>query len=136
MADISITASAVLKGTNSIVDNGIAGATITAGQSLYKDTANSDVLKLAIGNGTSLQSTVAGISLHAALSGQPIQYITGGNLTLNAVLTAGKLYVLSGTAGGIAPSADLATGWKTSLLGIAASTTNLTLKVTNSDVTN
>jgi len=136
MADISITATSVIKGTGAVVKNGIAGASITAGQTLYIDTANSDVLKLAVGNGTTLQSTVEGIALHAAASGQPIAYQKGGALTLNAVLTAGKAYVASGTAGGIAPIADLTTGWKTSLLGIAGNTTSLQVQIINSGVTN
>jgi hypothetical protein len=51
-------------------------------------------------------------------------------------MTAGKLYVVSATAGGIAPSADLTTGWRTSLLGIAISTTILDMYIINSGIAN
>lgn len=136
MADLSITASSVVKGVGATTANGIAGATITAGQPLYIDTANSDVIKLADANSSDLTSTVCGISLHGASTGQPITYITYGPLTVNAVLTTGAVYVASATAGSIAPTADLTTGWRTSILGYASSTTVLNVRLTNSLVTN
>lgn len=136
MADISVTAASVAAGSNCITQSGTAGASITAGQTLYIDTANSNVLKLADADLSSLGATVAGISLHAAASGQPITYAVAGNMTFNAVLTAGKVYVNSATAGGIAPVADLTTNWRTSVLGVATTTTNLVLKIYNSDTAN
>lgn len=135
MADIAVTAASVLKASNATVARGVAGATITAGQPLYMDSTDSNKLKLADANASDATATVVGISLHGASSGQPIEYITGGNLTFNAVLTSGVIYVTSATAGGIAPSADLVTGWRTSILGVATSTTNMYLSVFPSGAT-
>jgi hypothetical protein len=56
-------------------------------------------------------------------------------LTFNAVLTAGTIYVQSATAGGIAPAADLASGHHVTILGVATSTTNLEMCLTNSSAT-
>ena len=136
MADISVTASSVVPASTAAISHGIAGGTITAGQPLYIDTADSDSLKPADANASSLTATVIGIALHGASDGQPIAYITQGDLTLNAVLTAGKIYVLTETAGGIALAVDLATGWRTSVLGVAKSTTVLAVKINNSDTAN
>lgn len=134
--DISVTAASVIAGTDATFATGTAGGTITAGQPLYIDTSDSNKLKPADCDASDLASTVAGIALHAALSGQPIKYQTGGNLTFNAVLTAGKCFVASATAGGIAPIADLTTGWRTSVLGVALSTTSLKMNIINSLTTN
>lgn len=136
MAAISVTASSVLPGSTCDVTQGTAGASITAGQPLYIDTANGNVLKVADADASDLASTVAGIALHAAASGQPIVYAKGGYVTFNAVLVAGKAYVLGATAGDICPIADLTTSWRTSLLGIAYSTTSLRLLLVNTLVSN
>ncbi len=137
MAAISVTAASVAPGTDCSIVNGTAGATITAGMPLYVDTANSNVLKPCDADASDLASTVAGISLHAALTGQPIAYANAGRVTFNAVLVAGKAYVAGGTvAGDINPIADLTTNWRTSLLGIAYSTTSLRLQILNTLVSN
>jgi hypothetical protein len=69
--------------------------------------------------------TPIGIALNGASVGQPVKVHKSGNLTLNAVLTAGQIYILSNTAGGIAPHSDLTTGWYPVVLGVALSTTVL-----------
>lgn len=134
--DISVTAASVLAGTDATFATGVSGATITAGQPVYIDTSDSNKLKACDCDASDLASTVAGIALHAALAGQPLKYQTGGNLTFNAVLTTGKCFISSATAGGIAPIADLTTGWRTSILGVATSTTNLKMSILNSLATN
>ena len=50
MAAISITAANVLKSSTGQVSVGTAGATITAGQSVYIDTSDSNKIKLADAN--------------------------------------------------------------------------------------
>lgn len=136
MSAISVTAASVAPGTDCEIVNATAGASITAGQPLYIDTANGSVMKVADCDLSALAATVAGISLHAASSGQPIAYAKAGYVTFNAALTAGKAYVLGATAGDICPIADLTTNWRTSLLGIAYSTTSLKLLIHNSGVSN
>lgn len=51
-----------------------------------------------------------------------------GPITIGATLTAGVAYYCSGTAGGIAPVADVTTGWYVTIVGIATSTTVLDVK--------
>lgn len=129
MADISVTAASVVPDANAvIVYNGVAGATITAGQTLYIDAADSNKLKLADADAAG-KTSPAGIALNGASAGQPVAYLTEGLLTFNAVLTAGLLYVLSDTAGGIMPAADLEAGDTGVFLGIATSTTVLNVKI-------
>lgn len=136
MADISVTAASVVPGSGAATATGTAGATITAGQALYIDTADSNKLKLCDVDASELAATCCGIALHGATAGQPITYQTAGALTFNAVLVAGKVYVATVTAGGIALVADLATNWRTTILGYATSTTSMTLAIKNTGVVN
>jgi hypothetical protein len=63
--------------------------------------------------------------------------MTAGVLALGAVLAAGKIYVLSGgAAGAIAPVADLAAGWRTTMLGIALTTGQLSIIIHVTKVVN
>lgn len=136
MADITVTAASVVPVAGFGFLDLTAGASITAGQTVYLDTANSNVAKLADADASALTATVAGIALHSASSGQPLKVITSGDLNPGATLTAGKIYVQSATAGGIAPAADLTTGWRTSIVGVATTTSNLSLAIKNTGVTN
>lgn len=140
MADLTVSASGIAKGTNATFDTGVAGASITAGQPLYKDTANNNVLKPAV-NTSSTACVVAGIALHAAATGQPIQYQTSGDLYMTGTtLPVGSVYVLSATAGGMCPVADLEATTGTSYCTIIGGTTvtgstptmRLAITVTNS----
>lgn len=131
MVDLTVTAANVVKGTDAVVQRGVAGATITAGQPLYKDATASDTLKVADTDVSAAASRVVGIALHAASTGQPIEYQTDGEITIGATMTVGEIYVLSGTAGGIAPRADLATLDYTSIIGIAKTAAILSLKLHN-----
>lgn len=135
MSAISVTASSIVKTSNTVVANGTAGASITAGQVVYLD-ATTNTYKLADCDLSPAAATAAGIALNAATSGQPIAIATSGDLTFNAVLTAGKAYVLGATAGEINPIADLTTNWRTTLLFIATSTTNARLLIYASGVAN
>jgi len=132
MADLSITASAVLPGTNAQTTRGIAAETITAGQLVFRDSSNSNLITKTDVNASGKQ-TVHGIALCGASAGQPVVYATvDDDLTLFASsgLTVGILYVLSGTAGGIAPAADLATGLTGIFVGVAKSATKLNFNPT------
>lgn len=134
MADISITAASVLKTANTSIREGLAGATVTAGQPVYKDSNDDNALKPAIATSAAAGQAV-GVALHGAADGQPLRYATAGNVTYNAVLAAGQVYCVSAAAaGGIAPVADMTTGNFVSILGVATSTTNLKLNITHSGV--
>lgn len=136
MVDISVTASAVLAGANASIERGLAGATITAGQCVYKDATSGKYL-LSDADGAAALRVVRGISLNGASDGQPLSIITEGDLTMNAVLTANIPFFLSGAnPGGICPIADVGSGEYAVLLGIASSTTVLKVKITATGVAN
>ena len=134
MAALSITAASVVADSDAVIERGTAGATITAGQPVYEDTANSNVLKLTDSNASALAATVKGVALHGAASGQPLAYITSGNYTVGATVTVGQTYVAGATAGDINPISDIATGWYVSHIGIAISSTKIRVKIHNSGV--
>jgi hypothetical protein len=132
MADLSITAANVAADGNSSIEHGTAGAAITAGQVVFKDT--NQQYQLADADDVALDEAY-GIALNDAASGQPLTVaLSGGNITIGATLTAGTAYYLSGNAGGIAPVADLATGDRVILLGMASSTTVLKFRPFDSGV--
>lgn len=133
MANLSVTAASVLATASAITAVGVSGATITAGQPLYVDTANGNVLKPAIAT-TLLASTCAGVALHASLTNQPIAYITGGQFNPGATVAVGVTYVVSATSGAICPMADLVQTNYSSILGIATTTSNISLARQNSGV--
>lgn len=130
MAELSITAADV-RGESAYMQRGTAGAAITAGQVVYKDANN--LLQLSDANNTSADEVV-GIALHTSAANQPLVYVTGGNLTVNAVLTAGNRYIVGTTAGSIAAIADSTTGWRVMDIGYATTTTNLVLDITDTGV--
>lgn len=127
MADLTITAANVVT-TSSNKRTGTAGATITAGQALYLD-STTNTLKLADTDASALAAACVGIALHGASSGQPITYQTAGDIVIGATVAVGEVYVLSGTAGGIAPVADLANGDYTCFIGIGKTATTITLGI-------
>lgn len=107
MADLSITAASVAKVSGAVIDTTyVAGETITAGQVLYVKSSDGKLYKAQC-DGTTEESTVYGIALNGASSGQPVAVLTGGQITAGATLTVGAFYYLSATAGGICPYADL-----------------------------
>lgn len=130
MADLTITAASVVAGSGATIENGTAGVAITAGQCVYKDT--SSLYQLSDANGAAATKTVDGIALHGAAASQPLTILKAGSITIGASVTAGLVYVLSATPGGIAPSADLASGWTTCILGVATSATVISVSRFNS----
>lgn len=121
MADLTITAASVVLSSGT-KESGTAGATITAGQALYLDSAT-NTLKLAQCDGTAAEADVVGVSLHASLSGQPIAYAkNGAALNIGATTAKTTAYVLSAAAGGICPQADLVSTNKIVYLGYATAT--------------
>lgn len=135
MVDVSITAASLVPASDAEFEEGIAGATITAGQVVYKDPNDSNKLKLADSN--SAVNSVrhgAGIAVHGAAAGQPLKYQVAGSLTLGGTLVRGTTYVLSETPGGIQPTADLTSGEYVTVLGTATSTTVLKMSLNRTGV--
>src|SRR2546430_2343743 len=108
MANLTITPANVLASATALTASGVAGATITAGQTIYKDATDSKKLKLSDANLSAATAAVDGIALNAASSGQPVSYVFQDDaFTPGATLVVGETYVLSGTAGALCPVADL-----------------------------
>lgn len=135
MAAITVTASGVsaIVG-NTVVDSGIANDTITAGMPVYKDVNNSNKLTRCDADLSSAAATAVGISLHAALAGQIVNYATGGDMNFGSGLTANTALIVGATAGAINPIADLTTGWFLTLLGVAISTAVLRIAIKSTGV--
>ena len=92
MTDIVITPASVVAGTNSSRKSGTAGATILAGQAIYKDDVTDKYL-LADSNAVDQAArNPAGIALHGASLNQPIELLTGGDITIGGTLIAGTDY--------------------------------------------
>lgn len=138
MADVTITAANVVASANAVKHSGVAGTTITAGQPVYKNSADNNRLYLADADASPQAADCVGVALHGASAGQPLTYAEedpdftpGGTLSLSAAADGG-VYCLSGTAGGIAPIGDMASGDYPVLLMVAKSTTKAVLKIVKS----
>lgn len=126
MADLSVTAASVLPYVDSSVTNSTAagngGEAATAGMLVYKSA--SDGLYYKADCNASGKKTLAGILMNSVLAaGQPATVQSTGFVETGATTVTGTIYVLSATAGGICPAADLASGHDTSIFGVAANTT-------------
>lgn len=134
MADLTITATSVLPGSNAIIDrSGVAGAAITAGQVVYKE-ASTGLIKLAdCDSATAEVKSPYGIALNGAAIGQPVAVQTAGDITIGATIVGGTGYFLSETPGGIRTTPD--TGDRVVQLGLAKSASVLTLRILDTGVT-
>jgi hypothetical protein len=133
MADISITAANVVAGSDAVREAGTAGATVTAGQLVYLDPSDMKY-KLADSNGAAALRVPSGIALNGAANNQPLVIQKGGDITIGGTMTAGVAYYLSDTPGGICPVADLASGEYPCIVGIAKSTSVLSVNIQPSGV--
>lgn len=134
MTDLSITAGNVVRGSNAQTEAGTAGATITAGQAVYRDTSDEKYKLADCDSGTAAVRSPRGIALNGASDGQPLTIIRQGDVTIGATLTPGLAYFLSATPGGIAPYADLTTGDYPVYLGIAKSASVLNVDINEAGV--
>jgi hypothetical protein len=141
MTDIVITA--IAPTANTVIARGICGVVISSAKAVYADATDSNKIKLALapsgGGATVATAAVVGLTLNITDTvGQPIEYATGGDVTVTVTgnLTPGKVYVLGANAGGISLSADLdaASNRYGTIMGVATSTTNLRLSIMASGV--
>ena len=131
MVDITVTAANVAKADGSTQTKN-AGAVITAGDSVYVDSAG--VLQLCEKDQTAVESACAGIALCDAAVGQPCVYQVSGNIDVGATLTIGEVYVVGAGPGGIAPVADVAASDFATVVGIATAGGNLKMGLLPSGV--
>lgn len=128
MADLSVTAANVgVKSSSTKVVVVQVGESVTQGQPGYKKASDSKYYK-ADANASLEASKATGVFMSAASTDGYAIFATLGAINLGATLTVGETYFVSGTAGGIAPAADVATGWYPRLLGQATSASELYLE--------
>ena len=129
MTDIVITPGSVIAGANAITESGTAGATITAGQAVYREAATNKY-KLADNNDATPEVRLArGIALNGASNGQPLAVLKSGPVTIGGTMTPNVAYYLGDAPGGICPVGDLAGGEYPCLVGFATSATVLNVDV-------
>lgn len=131
MADLSLTASQVLKGTGANIKRRLAGEDVDQGEIVYLKSAD-DRFWLAQSDGTEAEADAVGVVLNSAKAGQPCEvqeFQKGATITLGAgaSMTEGVTYYLSNTAGGICPLADLSAGDYVTIVGVATSASVLRL---------
>lgn len=135
MVDLAITPANVVAGSGSQQTTGTAGATILAGQLVYKDSTVKKFL-LADTNSATLEARKpVGIALHGASLNQPLNVLTKGDITIGATVVAGTDYYASDTPGGICPRADLGATENVVLIGLAKSTTVIGVDIQITGVT-
>jgi hypothetical protein len=140
MADLTLTSANVAPSDNAIMITGIAAAAISAGQTVFEDTATLDSVgrpkfKLYDANlttPTAILNGVRGIAANTAGIGQPMDIVIYDPAFTHGLTTVAKGDVLiasATTAGAIAPVADLATGWRPAVMLIATSATVAVLQI-------
>lgn len=135
MSDLTIVAANVVAGAGASIHNGIALSTIVAGQSVYRDPVTLQFAPALANSGTAAIRTPYGIALNSAAANQPVSVLAGGKYNPGATVVPGQIYVLSGAnAGGIAPVGDLATGWYTTIIGIADATNDIVVGILSGGV--
>ena len=130
MADVAGITDVKPATTNTVSRHVVYGSTVVPGNLLYLDTTDNKY-KLADAD---VSETTAGASAIAVTPGSDTDngiVITSGSVILvGATLTIGGAYVVSATAGAIAPEADLTTNDYVTRIGTAATTTRLDLTFT------
>lgn len=130
MADVVQTAANV-----GIVGSGVSYSTFQAGEAIdqgdffYKKAADNLHYK-ADADASEAAATALGMCVTKVdAANQYFIGATGGEVDVGATLTEGTIYVLSDTAGGMKPAADLASGDYTVYLGTGNSSGNLDMNI-------
>lgn len=132
MADITVTAANVQPQSNAKIKHGNAAEAIGAGESVHKLLSDGLIYLSDADHATAAKHVVDGIALNSAAAGQPVAYQWDGDIDIGGTVTVGEIYVLSGTAGGIAPEGDLASGDEVSIIGVGVTASNIRLGLLNS----
>lgn len=134
MADVSVTAASVQPGTTKAI--AVAGASITAGESIYIDAnGKAQLAKADTTTHAGVGGGGVGIAMNGAATGQYVSYQQSGDYTVGGTVAVGTTYVVSpNSAGGIAPYSDLSTGNIITVLGIADTTSTINLNINISGI--
>lgn len=129
MADLSITAANVVAESNAVKETALAGEAIAAGKAVYKSPTTKKFMLADNNSGTAAAKVANGIALNTAALNQPLTIIKSGDVAVGEVLTAGSGYFLSDTPGGICPDADVGAGENVCQIGIAKTTSVLSVRI-------
>lgn len=127
-ADLTITAAGVVPGTGASLVTGTAGEAVTAGKLVYLKSADKKWYLADCNAATAEQRQAIAIAVTGSAAGQPVVVQKGGPITIGSTVAAGTAYFLSGTAGGVRPSADNTTGDYPQIVGMGISTTQIQLQ--------
>lgn len=131
MADLSITAANVGVKGRVATDIVQVGESVTQGQPAYYKNSDGKYYKTDA-NASTATAVATGVFLTAASTDGYAILARSGPVNLGATLTVGETYVVSATAGGIAPIGDATTGWYVTILGVASSASQLELSIISS----
>jgi hypothetical protein len=101
---------------------GISGGVPVAGDVVFLSPEDNQWRRASNNSPTIGAKIPGGIALNGATTGQPIDVLVSGDLTVSNVLTPGDAYYLSANAGKICPRADVVTGMDVCFIGIARAT--------------
>lgn len=132
MADLTQTAANIRRQVTTQRNSVTAGEAITAGMPVYRKAADNEWYKAA--DTSAALANAGGVALTNAGDGEVLDIATKGPINLGATLTIGEIYVLSGTAGNVAPVGDLLSGNFVTILGVASTASQLELQITASGV--
>jgi hypothetical protein len=128
MADLGQTPANVVK-VSGTSESFMLGGTVTAGMPVKLVTGT----LTACSDDSAPNAAAYGIALNGGAIGQPCAVQRDGVINLGAVLSVGKVYLVS-TAGAICPVDDIASGEFITILGVALTADNLKLVITASGV--
>lgn len=127
MAAITVTAANVVRVDGEVIYGYYAGATITSGMVVYVDSAGAvQIGTNASSAGSGVGGQLVGIAMNGGGSGQPITILKNGTINIGGTAAVGKQYCL-GTAGGVIPVDDIATGEFITHVGVGITTANIKL---------
>lgn len=127
MADLTITAASVkVKSVTSQPLLGVVGESVTQGQPCYLKSSDSKYWKADADTLAEAAATVVALT-PAATDGYALFAKAGATIDLGATLTVGQVYVVSATAGGICPYADLGSGDFVTIIGVPTAADSIEL---------
>ena len=120
MADLTQTPANVETASGAAISTVQAGEAFDAGTPVYQLASDGKYYKADAND--ALKYVAVGIAISGASSDGYFVLQRGGDINIGATTVKGEIYILSNTAGAIAPHGDLATGWYPVILCIATDT--------------
>jgi len=121
MADLSQTPANVRAGSGAVTTLATAGEAFDAGMPLYLNSNDGRWYKADADDSSKYNATGYALTgSDAAADSFVVQ--TGGQCNVGATTVQGQIYVVSSTAGKIAPSSDMTTNWYPAIVGAALNT--------------